>query len=107
MRLEFLNKALNESDDEGSTPGNAPAPKGDEITGAQAAKILGCSMANIRQYKASGKLKAVREPTAGSRDSWYKLTAVEALKAKQGSDGELPRTGRPEGSKTDPSKHED
>ena len=99
MKLDVLNKLLKESATEDETPAKAPAPKSDEITGAQAAKILGCSMSRIRQYKADGDLSASREPEPGSRDSWYKLTSVQALKAKQGDNGELPRTGRPEGSK--------
>jgi hypothetical protein len=107
MKLDVLNKLLKESTTEDETPNKAPAPKSEEITGAQAAKILGCSMSRVRQYKADGDLKASREPEPGSRDSWYHLTSVQALKAKQGKDGELPRTGRPEGSKNGDGKKED
>jgi hypothetical protein len=99
MKLIDLVNLMNESKTEDETPQKASSPTTEEITGAQAAKILGCSMGRIRQYKADGVLKAAREPEPGSRDSWYKLTDVESLKSKQGSDGELKRTGRPEGSK--------
>lgn len=98
MKIETICKRLAESDTESTTPGKAPAPTTEEITGAQAAKILGCSMARIRQYKADGTLKASQDPEPGSRDSYYKRSDVEALKSKQ-KGGELPRTGRPEGSK--------
>jgi hypothetical protein len=98
MKLKTLHDALVESKTEDETPDKAPAPKGEEITGAQAAHILGVNMSRIRQYKADGTLKATREPEPGSRDSYYKRTDVEALKAKQ-KDGQLPITGRPDGSK--------
>lgn len=93
-------KDLHESETEKHTPEKAPAPDGELITGAQAAKILKVSMARIRQYKSDGTLKAAKDPEPGSRDSFYKLTDVEALKSKQTDGGELPRTGRPEGSKS-------
>lgn len=99
MKLQDLHKALTESETEKHTPEKAAAPDGELVTGAQAAKILGCSMARIRQYKAEGKLKAAKEPQPGSRDAWYKLTDIERLKSEQGSDGELKRTGRPKGAK--------
>lgn len=99
MKLQDLHKAVNESETEKDTPEKAPAPKSEEITGAQAAKLLGVSMARIRQYKADKKLTPSRNPEPGSRDNWYKLTDVERLKSEQGVDGELPRTGRPESTK--------
>jgi hypothetical protein len=104
MKLADIAQALKESKTEDETPAKAPSPDGNQVTGAQAAKILGVSMARIRQYKADGKLSAAREPEPGSRDSWYKLTDVERLKSEQGEDGELERTGRPEGSTEDKSK---
>jgi len=104
MKLADIAKALTESKTEDETPDNAPAPKGDEVTTAQAAKILGVSMARVRQYKEEGKLSASSEPEPGSRDNKFKLSAVEKLKSEQGSDGELKRTGRPKGSTEDKSK---
>jgi hypothetical protein len=98
MKLQNLKLALTESTTEDETPSKAPAPKGALCTGAQAAKILGCSMSRIRQYKADGTLVAAKEPEPGSRDTFYKLSAVEALKGKQVG-GELERTGRPVGAK--------
>ena len=94
MKLKYLSKLL-ESDNEDDTPEKAPAPKGELVNGAQAAKILGVSMSRIRQYKANGVLTPERGPEPGSRDNWYKLTDITALKSKQNSDGELDRPGRP------------
>lgn len=65
---------------------------GDLVTSAQAASIMGCTMANIRMLVKAGTLKSLG-PETGRRDHLFKRKDVEAL-AKQ----DRKPTGRPKGS---------
>lgn len=84
MKLTDLIGIVIESDNEDETPDKAAPPGkiGDLVTTAQAAKILGVSMARVREFKSEGRLKPHSEPQPGQRDTLYKLSTVEAFKSK-------------------------
>lgn len=94
MKLDRINEMLlAEKSREDKNINDAPAPDGNEISTAQAAKIMGVSMSRVRQYIQDGRLKS-KHPEKGRRDNVLSRSEVEKLAAK-----DRKPTGRPEGSK--------
>ena len=64
-----------------------PGDVGDQITTAQAAKILGVTPSRVRQMKADGKLKTAKGPVEGRRDSLIRTSEVKSKKEKKHGPG--------------------
>lgn len=90
MKLALITETT--SKDEAETVRDAPpaGELGQYITGAQAAEIIGVSMARVRQLAGEGRIKGY-EPTDGQRDRMFKRADIEAFAKKPRE-----RTGRPD-----------
>lgn len=82
MKLIDIFEARGNTENRDLEKAPAVGDKGELVTTAQTAKILGVTASRVRQLIMSGDLKAHAAPDKGQRDNLLKLADVNSYKAK-------------------------